>query len=162
MNPMRVKSLLRNEDGSVIVLALVMLVLLTIIGMSASSTSTIEVQIAGNAARAKQNLYSAEAAAMESVQLLEEENDFDNLIFPSPVYAWLNDDLGDIPNPSTIPFQQVSATTGNPSYAAVFRGVTGATSLGVTSGSQLYTYDVYGIYSGNGVSQVVLGYKKRF
>ena len=158
---MRVKSLLRNEDGSVIVLALVMLVLLTIIGMSASSTSTIEVQIAGNAARAKQNLYSAEAAAMEAVQLLEDENDENNLVPPATL-TWLNGDLGDISNPSTIPSQRVSATAGNPSYAAVFRGVTEATSLGVTSDSQLFTYDVYGIYSGNGVSQVVVGYKKRF
>ncbi|MEA1947627.1 MAG: pilus assembly PilX N-terminal domain-containing protein [Thermodesulfobacteriota bacterium] len=50
-----------NEDGSVIVLSMVLLVLLTILGISATRTSTIEVQIASNERHAVQNLYQAEA-----------------------------------------------------------------------------------------------------
>ena len=38
----------RNEEGSVLIVSLLMLVLLTIIGISASTTSEIEIQIAGN------------------------------------------------------------------------------------------------------------------
>ena len=45
---MKDKTLMQNEEGSVIVLALVLLVLLTILGISATRTSTIEVQIASN------------------------------------------------------------------------------------------------------------------
>ncbi|MBW1815443.1 MAG: hypothetical protein JRJ39_17975 [Deltaproteobacteria bacterium] len=58
---MRDKTLIRNENGSVIVLAVVMLVLLTFLGISATRTSTIEVQIAANEKRAVQDLYQAEA-----------------------------------------------------------------------------------------------------
>ncbi|MGA7146204.1 MAG: PilX N-terminal domain-containing pilus assembly protein [Desulfobacterales bacterium] len=55
-------SLLTNEKGSVIVLALVMLVLLTLLGMAVTRTSSIEVQIASNDRRAADNLYTAESA----------------------------------------------------------------------------------------------------
>jgi len=58
---MKDKTLIRNENGSVIVLAVVMLVLLTFLGISATRTSTIEVQIAANEKRAVQDLYQAEA-----------------------------------------------------------------------------------------------------
>ncbi len=58
---MRDKTLTRNENGSVIVLAVVMLVLLTFLGISATRMSTIEVQIAANEKRAVQDLYQAEA-----------------------------------------------------------------------------------------------------
>ena len=72
---MQIKSLLNNEDGSVIIMALIFLVLLTVLGMSATSTSTIEVQIAGNTARTRQNLYLAEAAAMEAIQQMDDQAD---------------------------------------------------------------------------------------
>ena len=56
---MQKKSPIKNENGSVIILAMIFLVLLTIIGMSAVDTSTIEVQISGNDVRYKTNLYRA-------------------------------------------------------------------------------------------------------
>ena len=166
---MQIKLLLNNENGSVIIMALIFLVLLTILGMSATSTSTIEVQIAGNSARAKQTLYMAEAAAMEGVQRLENGTQ-DDLTAPYVApYEWLNPDLGELTNPianGTLVTRTSSTTEtgtgGNPTFAAVFRGVTGSTSLGMTSSSQLYSFDVYGMYSGNGVSQVVVGYKRRY
>jgi hypothetical protein len=55
-------SLLTNENGSVIVLALIMLVLLTLLGMAVSRTSSIGVQIASNDSQAADNLYKAESA----------------------------------------------------------------------------------------------------
>jgi Tfp pilus assembly protein PilX len=58
---MKEKTLLKNEDGSIIVLAMIMLVLLTLLGISATTTSTIEVQIAANERQALQNLYQAES-----------------------------------------------------------------------------------------------------
>jgi len=70
---MQKKSPIKNENGSVIILAMIFLVLLTIIGMSAVDTSIIEVQISGNDVRYKTNLYRAEGAAMECAQIIETE-----------------------------------------------------------------------------------------
>jgi Tfp pilus assembly protein PilX len=51
-----------NENGSVIVLALIMVVLLSLLGMAVSRTSSIDVQVASNGSRALQDLYQAESA----------------------------------------------------------------------------------------------------
>ena len=51
-----------NENGSVTVLAVVLLMLLTLLGMAATTTSNIEVQIAGNEMRSKLAFYAAESA----------------------------------------------------------------------------------------------------
>jgi len=59
---MKRKCRLENEKGSVTVLAVVMLALLTLLGIAATTTSSIEVQIAGNDLRHKLAFYSAEAA----------------------------------------------------------------------------------------------------
>lgn len=60
---MKSKITLENEKGSVTVLAVVMLMLLTLLGMAATTTSSIETQIAGNELRYKQAFYAAESAA---------------------------------------------------------------------------------------------------
>jgi hypothetical protein len=54
---------LKNEKGSVTILAVILLVLLTLLGMAAIDTSSIETQIAGNEVRHKLAFYSAESAA---------------------------------------------------------------------------------------------------
>lgn len=54
---------LEKEKGSVTVLAVILLVLLTLLGMAALSTSSIETQIAGNELRYKLAFYAAESAA---------------------------------------------------------------------------------------------------
>jgi hypothetical protein len=64
-------SLLTNENGSVIVLALIMLVLLTLLGMAVSRTSSIGVQIASNDSRAADNLYKAESADHFAIELAQ-------------------------------------------------------------------------------------------
>jgi hypothetical protein len=51
-----------NENGSVIVLALIMVVLLSLLGMAVSRTSSIDVQVASNETAALQDLYQAESA----------------------------------------------------------------------------------------------------
>jgi len=59
---MKEKYLPKNEKVSVTVLAVVLLMLLTLLGIAATTTSSIEVQIAGNELRHKLAFYSAEAA----------------------------------------------------------------------------------------------------
>jgi hypothetical protein len=54
---------LKNERGSVTILAVVLLVLLTLLGMAAISTSSIETQISGNEVRHKLAFYAADSAA---------------------------------------------------------------------------------------------------
>ena len=54
--------LLENEKGSVMVLAVIMLVLLTILGIAALTSSSIDTQIAGNELRHKRAFYAAESA----------------------------------------------------------------------------------------------------
>ena len=82
---MNEKAWLNNEEGSVLILALIMLVLLTLIGISATTTSMIETRIAGNERVYKRNLYSAEAAAMQCAQNME-QTDLQN---PRPTWLGL-------------------------------------------------------------------------
>jgi hypothetical protein len=59
---MKQKFQIENDKGSVTVLAVVLLMLLTLLGMAALSTSSIETQIAGNGMRSKLAFYAAESA----------------------------------------------------------------------------------------------------
>jgi hypothetical protein len=69
---MHAKQMIRNEDGSVIFVAIVILILLTLMGMSVTSTSTIEVQIAGNENLHKEAFYFADGATDVGMELLEQ------------------------------------------------------------------------------------------
>jgi len=60
---MKPKFKMENENGSVMVLAVVLLFLLALLGMAALSTSSIETQIAGNELRHELAYYAAESAA---------------------------------------------------------------------------------------------------
>jgi len=53
--------IIENESGSVLVIALIMLVLLTVLGITATSTSNIELQIAGNEREFKRAFFVANA-----------------------------------------------------------------------------------------------------
>ena len=59
---MRRTLLSRNEDGVVLVLGLITLVLLTLIGASATTTSQLEAEISGNDKTYKQAFYAAEVS----------------------------------------------------------------------------------------------------
>jgi len=62
-------SQLTNENGSVIVLAVIMLVLLTLLGMAVTRTSSIEVQIASNDQQAVDDFYRAESADHWAIEI---------------------------------------------------------------------------------------------
>ena len=53
---------LKNEKGSVMVLAVILLVLLTLLGIAVLTSSSIDTQIAGNELRHKLAFYAAESA----------------------------------------------------------------------------------------------------
>ena len=79
-------SILSNERGSALVVALLMLVVLTLIGISASTTTTFELQISGNDKLYKMAFYQADGATEAGSELIEqniEERDWTNTVLTS-------------------------------------------------------------------------------
>ena len=73
---------LRNERGSALVVALLMLVVLTLIGISASTTTTFELQISGNDKLYKMAFYQADGGTEAGAELIEqniEERDWNKV-----------------------------------------------------------------------------------
>ncbi len=62
----------RNENGFVLITALIMLVVLMVIGMAATNTSTVELQISGNNKASTQTFYQADGGARVGIALVEE------------------------------------------------------------------------------------------
>lgn len=69
---MKGKMLIRNEQGTVLILALLMLVMLTVIGISASTISSIELQVAGNEKFYKVAFFAADGGTEAGAELLEQ------------------------------------------------------------------------------------------
>ena len=63
---------LNNNRGSALVVALLMLVVLTLIGISATTTTTFELQIAGNDKLYKRAFYAADGATEMGGELIEQ------------------------------------------------------------------------------------------
>ena len=61
-----------DEKGSVLLIAVLILVVLTVIGISAITTSTIEIQIAGNEMLYKTNFYAADGGTEVGRELIEQ------------------------------------------------------------------------------------------
>lgn len=57
----RIRTTLRNEEGNVLLVAFIFLVILTLIGIFATQTARMDIQIASNEIPYKQNFYLAEA-----------------------------------------------------------------------------------------------------
>ncbi len=55
----RVKNILKTEDGSVLIVALVILVLVTIMGLTVTRNSDIDIQIAKNEREYVQEFYTS-------------------------------------------------------------------------------------------------------
>jgi hypothetical protein len=173
---MKQETLLRNEDGAVLVIALLMLVLLTLLGISISSTSEVEIQIAGNEMRYKENLYKADAAAMACAQIMDETAEIDvttedDYIIPFTTgqtvetNEWIYDDefwdgnktVGtDEITPGTV--DAVLDPDGNARYVAVYAGVP----PGEDFESGLREFTIYGRSTGiQGSRSIVrMGYRR--
>ena len=152
-----------NEEGSILLVAMLMLVLLTLMGMSAVTTSNVEIRIASNEKAMARNFYLAEAAAMEAAQRIENTAE---ATLRARSDAWVNAGTVAMGDPGTTAWgdsnSAVSVIDNVTRYAAVDRGVAGGSSL-VLSETNLHTYSVFGRYQGNfGESFIELGYKKRF
>jgi Tfp pilus assembly protein PilX len=58
----------RSEEGYAMMVTILVLFMLTIIGLAATTTSTIEVQIAGNTKKIAENFYDAEGAMIDTIE----------------------------------------------------------------------------------------------
>lgn len=165
---------LGDESGSVLVIALLLLAFLSIIGVSATTTSSIEVQIAANDRDFKQNFYMAEGGAMEAATRLENETDTDVLINKTPDYLsqydsavdmtqssnWDYDDAGGDDNADTADAN--IDPNGTTYFSIVDIGIPDGSSLSL-GGTNLHEYAIYGLYkSADAESMVEVGYRKRF
>lgn len=157
-----------GEEGSVLVIALIMLVLLTLVGTSANQISSVEIQIAGNEAVYKNNFYLAEASALQAIQALENTN-----LDTSPP-SWLENTPGELTDAQvrtdanwsgTFPGGTPSATSAvdtNARYVAVSEGIDSTSSLDMGK-SRVYSYKVYGrSNTNNGQVTILVGYRKAF
>ncbi|PHR29007.1 MAG: hypothetical protein COA36_04825 [Desulfotalea sp.] len=61
-----------DEKGFVLVLAMIIMLILTVMGISITRMSTIELQIAGNDRRVKHAFYKADGGTEVAIELLEE------------------------------------------------------------------------------------------
>ena len=69
----RIVDTIANDRGSALVVALLVLVLLTLMGISATTTSTIEVQMAGNEKFHDMAFYAAESGWQTSLNWLDHQ-----------------------------------------------------------------------------------------
>lgn len=65
-------SLLNNQRGSALIVALLMLVVLTLIGISATTTTTFELQISGNDKLYKRSFFAADGGTAAGSELIEQ------------------------------------------------------------------------------------------
>ncbi len=152
-----------DESGAAIVLTMLMLVLLTFLGIGATTVSMIEVRVAANDKIFKQGFYLAESAAMEALQRIEDAS-ADTL--RSGSISWFASQPEDISEISGSGWSgsvsSVSSMDGDTRYSAVNQGVSSGSSLGM-GGSNLHSFAVFGRFGGpRGRCLVEAGYRKRF
>ena len=173
---------LNNEEGSAIVMALIVLAMLTIIGIVSTSDTVFELQIVRNEAIYRRNFYRAESAIVEAAQRLEESNAGDSLPI-STSYTWLNNALApdltamvswkdDLDPPNWENRSEASNNMDDPAdnrnntrYAAICNGIAAGNSLSMTGGGNLYAYSIYGLFdstANQGRSLIRMGYYKSF
>jgi len=157
----KITNTLNNEQGFVLVAALMMLMILLVIGIAATNTTTIELQISGNDKLAKQTFYQAEGVVAEAVRVIANDSS-PNLEDPT-FLPWLNlDPVGagilttgaggtevtDVHNDTFWTNNGASSAlpvTGTQTLemTGAFRGLAPGGSLDLGA-SRLHDYDIYG------------------
>jgi hypothetical protein len=68
---MKFTAVIQNEEGSIIVISLIMLALVLLIGMSATTTAVIDMQAAGNERLHKMAFYAADGGTQAGQEIME-------------------------------------------------------------------------------------------
>jgi type IV pilus assembly protein PilX len=166
---------IKNEDGSILVVALIILVLLTILGVTISSTSEVELQIAGNEEQYKMNLYQAAAGAMECARFMGEEDELDpdddandylhpkkdpDLTYDPPHI--IDTIRTDDPWGDTTKSAAATVDPANTWYLAVYAGVPPGTQLDDDGNPRVHEYTIFARSTGvrGSKSIVKMGYRR--
>jgi hypothetical protein len=161
---------LTKENGSAVVLALMLLSLLTVMGIWSTRKSNMETLIAGNEVARKQTFFRTEGGVIEGGFAIEEATSGE-LSARSP--AWLTEAsiAPDMTQPANWDFDGAggddtavpSTMDGEVGYCALDKGITSGDSLLMTGATNVRTYAVYSFHdSRDGQSLMEVGYKRRF
>lgn len=159
-----------NEQGSAIVIALMLLSLLTVMGLWSTRKSNIETLIAGNEVARKQTFYRTEGGVIEGGFAIEEAASGD---LRSWAPDWLTEAsmAPDMTDPDNWDFDgvggddtaQESDIDADVGFCALDKGITSGDSLLMTGATQVRTYAVYSFHdSRDGQALMEVGYKRRF
>ena len=161
---------MNNQQGSVMALALMIMVTLTVVGLTAINDTLVESSVARNHTLYRQTLYLAEASVRQAVQVMEDYTD-DNAVTdqlmddtnPS-VLPWMQHylhfdfgqdvnfgdfrgDDGGVDYGSFVPTMLVDASHPNENasgYVVRYEGIAAGSSLDMTDPTSLYQFSVYG------------------
>lgn len=162
MDAMKARALLRNEGGSVAAIALILLLLLTVMGIAVSTTSTIGLQIAGNEKFYKENLYLAEAAALEYAQEMDDDPNLQTNPNIKPQGSLTPDNIRDDSHWDQAGNSYQSPVHTDTRYIPIYEGIAPGASLDMTKP----TVHEYGIYARckriRGLAIVKVGYRKAY
>jgi len=144
---------LNNEEGSAIIIAILVLVLLTIIGMSATQNSIIELAIVRNDLVHKDQLYRADGAVMQASQWIEDQPDTvlqDISTDTTDAISTVDLDLTDLNLNDNVNQWNIWAQADvDPDQAAtVITGykIVDQTGVVMLNQSQTHTYAIYGLF----------------
>ena len=175
-----------NQHGSVMALALMVMVTLTIVGLTAVNDTVVESSIARNHAIYRMSLYLAEAAVRQAVQIMEDYTDdpavtdelmevsgswvkhFSNFVFSHdlsgspPGLDWVNMEFRDGNYGGFLP-----CAVNNAGYLVRYEGIAEGSSLDMTDATSLYQFSVYGRGVGpmqNDLTETIVkvGYRMRY
>ena len=164
---MRTTSILSNEQGALMIITSVMLlVMLTIISVAASKTANTEISIAANEYVYQRCFYNAEGAIMEVVDLLEGsasalENpppwmgQDEEVINDSTVFTFWQDSKnkdGVVPRASAIDPQ-------NTEFLSVHHGIPSGSSLDMSKPAK-HIFSIYGRSKSKSLVMLKIGYAK--
>jgi competence protein ComGC len=161
--------IIKKQEGSIAAIVLLILTILTLVGVASLNTSNTELITAGNDVAIKQNLYRAEAAAVEGAHWLENAASTVLSDLSSTAFLGQNDidltslDLSDVR-------WQMSGVDPEQNGAAPITGYSIVDETGpvdLSAESNLYTYRIYGLYDRpDGINKgrvlIAIGYRKRF
>ena len=163
---------LKNEQGTAIVMGLVVMLILTVVGITAVNTSTVELQIVRNEGIYKEDLYLAEGAAHEAIQTIWGIARTNPYILLDRRREWLSAVIEDVDDAdmasvySYIPNFEVNSMDADigpqTNFSAVDIGVARPGSLEMT-GTNIHEWSVYGQSSkNNGRVLIQIGYRERY
>jgi Tfp pilus assembly protein PilX len=154
---------LKNEQGYFLIMSTIMLLaLLTIMSIAASNTANTEVQIAGNDAVYQRNLYLAEGAALQAVDVLQNDPNPRGLAFVDPGLKTIDDE--NFTNDWEANSQPVTTSldsSGKTRFRAGYEGTAAGYSLGLGK-PKVHEFAVYGHTQKQGVTTIKIGYRRAF